>query len=307
MKYQSARVLRGHEGPVYAVRFNEKGTYCMTCGSDRTIRLWNPHREGPEGPTSAMMIKAYKGLHGYEIRDVAIENDNAKFVSCGRDKVVFHWDVSTGKVIRKFEGHASSVNAVEFNDDCTVLCSASYDSTVRLWDMRARNSFTPIQVLDHFRDSVTSVRVKDHEIITSCVDGFVRVYDIRAGMLTEDNLHHPVTSLALTSDLNCIVASTTNGVLRFFEKKSGTELNTFQGHSVASYGLACAFSNDDAYILSGSEDGRVVVWDMLTKDTALSFQAHDRPVRSIASHPTEPMILTASVDNTVKVWLPVAS
>lgn len=27
-----ARVLKGHEGPVFAVRFNKAGTYCLTCG-----------------------------------------------------------------------------------------------------------------------------------------------------------------------------------------------------------------------------------------------------------------------------------
>ncbi|RHY93546.1 hypothetical protein DYB35_000515, partial [Aphanomyces astaci] len=193
-----------------------KGTYCMSCGSDRTIRLWNPHREGTDGPTSALMIKTYKGLHGYEIRDVAIENDNSKFVSCGRDKAVFQWDVASGKTIRKFEGHVSSVNAVTYNDDCSVLATASYDSTVRLWDVR------------------------------------------------------------------------------------------FQGHVVGDYGLDCAFSHDDASVLSGSEDGRVMVWDMLTKDPRRSFQAHDRAVRTVATHPTDAMVLTGSVDSTVKVWVPAA-
>ncbi|RHY05263.1 hypothetical protein DYB36_006636 [Aphanomyces astaci] len=188
----------------------------MSCGSDRTIRLWNPHREGTDGPTSALMIKTYKGLHGYEIRDVAIENDNSKFVSCGRDKAVFQWDVASGKTIRKFEGHVSSVNAVTYNDDCSVLATASYDSTVRLWDVR------------------------------------------------------------------------------------------FQGHVVGDYGLDCAFSHDDASVLSGSEDGRVMLWDMLTKDPRRSFQAHDRAVRTVATHPTDAMVLTGSVDSTVKVWVPAA-
>lgn len=32
-------------------------------------------------------------------------DDNAKFASCGRDRAVFVWDVPTGSVIRKFEGH----------------------------------------------------------------------------------------------------------------------------------------------------------------------------------------------------------
>ena len=28
-------VLKGHDGPVFAVRFNKAGTYCMTCGKVR--------------------------------------------------------------------------------------------------------------------------------------------------------------------------------------------------------------------------------------------------------------------------------
>ncbi|CAH2065066.1 unnamed protein product, partial [Iphiclides podalirius] len=30
---------------IRAVRFNIDGTYCLTCGADKKIKLWNPHRE----------------------------------------------------------------------------------------------------------------------------------------------------------------------------------------------------------------------------------------------------------------------
>lgn len=57
------------------------------------------------------------------------------------------------------------MNAIKYNADCSVLVSASYDSTVCIWDVRARNAYTPIQVLKEFKDSVTSIVVSDHEII----------------------------------------------------------------------------------------------------------------------------------------------
>ncbi|KAG2323576.1 hypothetical protein Bca52824_016789 [Brassica carinata] len=31
--------------------------------------------------------------------------DNAKFCSCGGDQQVYYWDVSIGRVIRKFRSH----------------------------------------------------------------------------------------------------------------------------------------------------------------------------------------------------------
>lgn len=29
------QVLRGHEGPIFAVRWNRQGTYCVSCGKVR--------------------------------------------------------------------------------------------------------------------------------------------------------------------------------------------------------------------------------------------------------------------------------
>ena len=44
----------------------------------------------------------------------------------------------------------------------------------------------PIQVLEEARDSVSSLHVVGHEIVIGCVDGRVRVYDLRMGMLFVD-------------------------------------------------------------------------------------------------------------------------
>jgi len=67
------------------------------------------------------------------------------------------------------------------------MVSASYDKTVKLWDLRAR-TFTPIQTMDDFTDSVSGIQVRDAEIYTSCIDGCTRVYDVRLGKLIVDNV-----------------------------------------------------------------------------------------------------------------------
>ena len=35
-----------------------------------------------------------------------------RFASCGGDRQVFLWDVSTGSIIRKFRGHDAYINTV---------------------------------------------------------------------------------------------------------------------------------------------------------------------------------------------------
>ena len=48
------------------------GTYVMTCGQDKTIKLWNPHRDSVEKPKEALLVKTYEGRHGYDVQDVAM-------------------------------------------------------------------------------------------------------------------------------------------------------------------------------------------------------------------------------------------
>ena len=43
--------------------------------------------------------------------------DNSKLCSCGGDRQVFYWDVTTGRVIRKFRGHDSEVCIFAFTKD----------------------------------------------------------------------------------------------------------------------------------------------------------------------------------------------
>lgn len=47
------------------------GKYAMTAGADRTVRLWNPTKDG-DVAGQALLIKTYEGPHGYEVLDVAM-------------------------------------------------------------------------------------------------------------------------------------------------------------------------------------------------------------------------------------------
>ena len=61
------------------------------------------------------------------------------------------------------------MNCVQFNrPDCSLVMSGSYDSSVRIWDTKSRN-MEPVQILDEAKDSVTSLCISDHEILTEYV------------------------------------------------------------------------------------------------------------------------------------------
>ncbi|ORY06319.1 WD40 repeat-like protein [Basidiobolus meristosporus CBS 931.73] len=284
--------LIGHRGSVHCIRYNIQGEYCFSGGQDRQIKLWNP--------TSGKCIKTYEG-HGWEVLDISIASDNSKFTSCGGDKSAFLWDVTTGHIIRKFSGHFHRINCVDFNFDATVIASGSYDASVRLWDCRSSGRH-PIQILDEAKDSVSSLQIKNHEIVTGSIDGNIRVYDLRKGELRTDTVAQPVTSVCFSNDENCILASTLDDVIRLFDKESGTLLNDFKGHVNHDYKIQSTLTNTDAYVVSGSEDGTIHIWDLLEGRSAAVLRKHTKVVTSISYHPKVSKLLSASVDGSIYQW-----
>ncbi len=63
--------------------------------------------------------------------------------------------------------------------------TGSFDATVRLWDCKSQSA-KPIQVLEESKDSVSSLHVVGHEIVTGSVDGRLRLYDLRMGQVYVD-------------------------------------------------------------------------------------------------------------------------
>ncbi|MES1922044.1 hypothetical protein MHBO_003560, partial [Bonamia ostreae] len=116
------RKLNNHKNAVYSAEFTNDGIYCMTGGQDSKIHLINPEK--------SLLIKTYHNEHGNELRDLKIRSDNCQFATGGSDKNAYVWDVSNGRILRKIRGHSGTVNAVNYNNDETVLVTGSYDGKV---------------------------------------------------------------------------------------------------------------------------------------------------------------------------------
>ncbi|RKP24322.1 nuclear mRNA splicing protein [Syncephalis pseudoplumigaleata] len=292
LPHHKQHTLQGHRGAVNVARYTVDGAYCLTGGQDKEIRLWNP--------ASGKFIQKYSA-HGWEVYDLCSSYDNSRFASCGGDRTIFLWDVTAGEVSRRFSGHLQRVNCVGFNAEATVLFSGSYDATVRAWDLRAA-SRVPIQVLKDAKDSVASLVVSSHEVLTGSVDGKVRCYDLRMGQLSTDEIGHPVTSVQFTGDGNCLLVSTLDARIRLLDKENGGLLNEYTGHEHKEYRLRSCLAPMDTHVISGSEDGAIVFWDLLEGNEVRRLKGHHNVVSFVDAHPKEVGLLSASFDGNVIVW-----
>jgi mitogen-activated protein kinase organizer 1 len=148
------------------VRFNKDGNYCVTCGADKTVKLWNPYKQ--------LLLQTYSG-HSQEVIDADTSYDHSFLCSGSVDKAVFYTDVATAKIISKYRGHVGRVNCVRFNpDESNLIISGSIDGSVKIWDLRAR-SYEPLQEIDDCKDSVSYIHMNQRQILVSCLDKQVKL------------------------------------------------------------------------------------------------------------------------------------
>ncbi len=179
-------------------------------------------------------------------------------------------------------------------------------------DGRSFNT-NPIQILDDAKDSISCVKILEKgdeiaELCTVSIDGSVRTYDIRKGCMSVDSFDQEtsIVSVAFTSDLSCSVASCLNGAIHVMERETGELINTcYGGHMAGRYSLECTMTADDQHIVSGSEDGKAVIYDFVSGKVVQNLKGHGRIVQTIATHPNHclsSVMITGGFDGEAVLW-----
>ncbi|GIX64396.1 WD40 repeat-like protein [Babesia caballi] len=261
---------REHAGCINSAEFDSSGIYCLTAGNDRSVRLWNPVRQ--------LHIKRFFGPHNYHVNDVCLSGDSTRFVSAGAEHSAFYWDTVEGKVIRKFN-HGGSVACCNYVADQSLVCTGSDDRSVRFWDHRSRGA---VSTLSDAKDGISSVSERDCVVVASSIDGAVRSYDLRKGLLKTDYFPKPVVNVSVSTVIDdCYVASVLDDSVALVE--GGDVLGTYRGHTCDSYRVRCTLDPCEEFVLCGSSDGTLFCWPLADPSAPTTVPgAHSGPLTALA-------------------------
>lgn len=93
--------------------------------------------------------------------------------------------------------------------------------------------------------------------------------------------------------------------LKLWDYNKGKCLRTYQGHRNEKYCIFANFSvTGGKWVVSGSEDNQVYVWNLQTKEIVQKLSGHQDAVLCTACHPIENVIASAALENdkTIRLW-----
>lgn len=113
----------------------------------------------------------------------------------------------------------------------------------------------------------------------------------------DKNITDAVTCVSFTRDGQCIVVSCADAVVRLMDKDSGELLGEFTGHIADNLCLESSVDIHDTHILSGSADGKLWIWDLVSQKVVAKlsgFKPSKHPIVSLSVHPQTNSFLAAN-------------
>ncbi|KAA6423408.1 MAG: WD40 repeat [Trebouxia sp. A1-2] len=241
-----------HSAPVTAVAFLPSGSVVVSASLDGTVRAFDLVR-----------YRNFRTMTSpHPVQFVSLAVDPAGEVICAGSLDTFQvyvWSVRTGRMLDVLAGHEGPVAGLAFSPTQFLLASASWDKTVRTWDVFSGKG--GVETLQHSHDVLALAYRPDGKLLASAtLDGQIYLWDPQEAQL--------LGSIEGRRDL-------AGGRLSSDRRALG---NSSSGQCFTSL----AFSADGAFLLAGGSTKYVCMYDVEEKVMLRRFQiSHNRSIDGV--------------------------
>ncbi|KAG7306007.1 hypothetical protein JYU34_008577 [Plutella xylostella] len=310
--------LRSHFDGVRALAFHPTEAALVTASEDHTLKLWNLQRTIPAKKSAGLDVEPLYTFRAHTGPVLCLAMGAARSEECfsgGLDGTIRVWNLPP-PTADPYDPYDPAVQGPTLADHTDAvwslsssggrLLSASADGTVRLWAPRAPRPLLSTMRADElgvptaadFADAATRAAVTHRDALL--------LYDLETGQpVVRIGCESPASRVRAHPTLPLVVTAHEDRHIRFWDAVSGRCAHAMVAHLDAVTGLA--LDPNGLFLLSGSHDCSVRLWNLDTKTCVQEITAHrkkfDESILDVAFHPLRPYIASAGADGLAKVFV----
>jgi len=245
--------------------------------------------------------------HNGWVTSIATSVDNPDLIISGsRDKTLIIWQITRqgenfGYAKKSLTGHNHFIQEVVLSSDGQFALSASWDSTLRLWDLAKGKTHRRFN--GHTRDVLAVAFSADNrQIVSGSRDRQIKLWNTlgQCKFTIKDDNHTDWVSCVKFSpnkDPICVTVGWDN-LVKIWDLTSCKLKHNLVGHT--GHVNTVAISPDGSLCASGGEDGKVLLWDLNEGKHLHSLDANS-VIYSLIFSPNH-YWLCAATQNCIKIW-----
>lgn len=174
------------------------------------------------------LTKDYAETHLDSVFALDFSPDGKLIASGGADKAVRITDLSTGKVVKVFEGHTHHVLGVSWRADGRLLASSGADNVVKVWDWTTGDRRKSVDGWDKEVTGVHYLGAAD-QFATSAGDNKLRLINSDGGEVKKlAGATSFLQALATTRNGDIVLGGDQDGTVRAWDVTSAKEIAIFE-------------------------------------------------------------------------------
>ncbi|KAM9411210.1 striatin-like isoform 3-T4 [Salvelinus alpinus] len=319
--------LRSHFDGIRGLAFHPVEPVLVTASEDHTLKMWHLQKTASGKKNASVDVEPMYTFRAHQgaVLCVVMSSTGEQCFSGGLDGTIQSWntpnpnldpyDSYEPSVLRgALCGHTDSVWGLVYSSVHQRLLSCSGDGTVRLWDA---SSTKPALATFHSKEfgvpsSVDVVCSDPAHMVTSFTSGQIGLFNMETQQLVlslesaaetgtpcqiNKVLSHPTLPITITAE--------EDKHIKFYDNNTGKLIHSMVAHLDAVTSLAV--DPNGLYLMSGSHDCSIRLWNLETKTCIQEFTAHrkknDESIHDVAFHPSKAYIASAGADALAKVFV----
>ncbi|XP_025210253.1 striatin isoform X2 [Theropithecus gelada] len=322
--------LRSHFDGIRALAFHPIEPVLITASEDHTLKMWNLQKTAPAKKSTSLDVEPIYTFRAHKgpVLCVVMSSNGEQCYSGGTDGLIQGWN-TTNPNIDPYDsydpsvlrgpllGHTDAVWGLAYSAAHQRLLSCSADGTLRVWNTTevapALSVFNDTQELG-IPASVDLVSSDPSHMVASFSKGYTSIFNMETQqriLTLESNVDTTANS---SCQINRVISHPTLPIsitahedrhIKFYDNNTGKLIHSMVAHLEAVTSLAV--DPNGLYLMSGSHDCSIRLWNLESKTCIQEFTAHrkkfEESIHDVAFHPSKCYIASAGADALAKVFV----